>query len=138
MCRDLDEAIHPLRARPKRGIPHVRPSPVFFQCGGGVGQYLLGQVRVVDGPGHGDRADEGTEGEDGFAFSGLAVGVAGEVGHHGQAFRYLAGVAASFRAVGTGDVHGNTGHTAAGLGMILVPVAQVAISQVSESGTGIS
>jgi hypothetical protein len=29
----------------------------------------------VDCPGHGDRADEGTEGEDRFAFSGLAVGV---------------------------------------------------------------
>jgi hypothetical protein len=42
----------------------------LFQCGGGVGQYLLGQVRVVDGPGHGDRADERTEGEDGFPIIG--------------------------------------------------------------------
>src|SRR5712691_4761556 len=33
----------------------------LFQCGGGVGQYLLGQVRVVHCPGHGDRADEGTD-----------------------------------------------------------------------------
>jgi len=47
----------------------------LFQCGCGVGQYLLGQFRVVNCSGHGDRAYEDTEGVDRFAFSDLAVGV---------------------------------------------------------------
>jgi hypothetical protein len=35
----------------------------LLQRGCGSGHDLLGQVRVIDGPGHGDRADEDTEGE---------------------------------------------------------------------------
>jgi hypothetical protein len=62
----------------------------LLQRGCGVGHYLFGQVGVVDCPGHGDRADKDTEGEDRVAFSGLAVGIAGEVSHHGQAFLALA------------------------------------------------
>jgi hypothetical protein len=34
---------------------------------------VSGQVGVVDCSGHGDRADEDTEGEDRFAFSDLAA-----------------------------------------------------------------
>ena len=53
------------------------------QCGCGVGQYLLGQVRVVDCAGHGDRADKDTEGEDRLAFTDLAVGVVDEARQYG-------------------------------------------------------
>ena len=66
-----------------------------LQCDCGVGQYLLGQVRVVDCAGHGDRAHEDTEGEDCFAISDLAVGVVDEVSQYGEAFLHLVGVGGS-------------------------------------------
>jgi hypothetical protein len=66
---------------------------VLFQGGCGVGQYVLGQVGVVDRPGDGDGADEDAESEDGFALSSLVIGAADEVSQHGQAFLHLTGVA---------------------------------------------
>jgi hypothetical protein len=95
--------------QPRAGSVQV----ALLQCGCGVGQYLFGQVGVVEGSGYGDRADEGTEAEDRFAFCGSAVGAAGELGQHGEAFPYLAGVGGPGRAVVAGGVRGDAGHAAA-------------------------
>ena len=61
--------------------------------GGCVGEDLIGQVGVVDGAGHGDRADEGAEGQDRVALPSL--GVVDEVGDDGEVFAYLLGVGGS-------------------------------------------
>ena len=55
----------------------------LFQRGRSTGQDLLGQLGVVDCPGHGDGTDQGTEGEDRFALGGLPVGVVDEARQHG-------------------------------------------------------
>jgi hypothetical protein len=80
----------------------------------------------------GDRADEGAEGEDRFAFSDFTVGVIDEVSQHSEAFVYLFGVAGSGRAASAGDIS-DGGHTAAGLGMITVPRAEVAVDELGVS-----
>jgi hypothetical protein len=104
-----------------------------MQCGCSVGQYLLGQVRVVDGSGDGDRADEGTEEESRLAIPGLAVGVVDEFSQHGEAFLHLTGVAGSGRTTSAGDIRGDAGHAAAGLGMIPMPRAEVTVDQLGVS-----
>jgi hypothetical protein len=99
----------------------------LFQRGCGLGQYLLGKVRVVDCSGHGNRADEDTEHDDRFAFSDLAVGVVDEVGQHGEVFLHLVAVFGSGCAAGATDLLRDARHSAAGLGMIAMPRAEVAV-----------
>jgi hypothetical protein len=87
----------------------------------------LRQVWVVDCSGHGDGADEGTKGEDRFALSGLSVGVVDEVRQNGEANLHLAGIGGSGRASSAGNIYRHAGHATAGLGMVPVPGAQVAV-----------
>jgi len=89
----------------------------------------LGQIRVVDGPSHGDRADQDTEGEDGFAFTDLPAGVIEEVSEHVEADLDLAGAARARRASGTRHVCGHAGRAAAVLRMIAMLQAQTRVPE---------
>ncbi len=75
------------------------------------------------------RADEGTECEDRFAISDLSVGVVNEVRQDREADLHLTGIGSSGRAAGAGNIYGYAGHAAAGLGMIPMPLAEVAVDQ---------
>jgi len=82
-------------SEPRWHRTHATSSGCALQCDCGVGQYLLGQVRVVDCAGHGDRADKDTEGEDRLVFSDLAVGVVDEASQHGETFPHLVRIGGS-------------------------------------------
>ena len=61
------------------------------------------------------------------------VGVAGEVSDHREAFLHLTAVAGLRRAASAGGIRGDAGYAAAGLGMIAVPGAEVAVDERGES-----